>query len=112
MKTLENNIKQTREPFNFIKFIKKDLILYLYQVIKYGKIFIEKFKNENGVPPDEAATSSGKDGRSSYHTIQTMSAIHTLLLYFIIPIFTTTMFCVFMILSVNLKIYLRGVKCG
>ncbi len=37
-----------------------------------------------------------------YHTIQTWSAIHTCLLYVIFFVFTTIMFCVFSILSVDL----------
>ena len=78
----------------------------MYWEYEYGKIFIEKFKNKSGVPPDEAATSSGKDGSKGYHTIQTLSAIHTCLLYVIFLVFTTIMFCVFSILSVDLKIYL------
>ena len=40
------------------------------------------------------------------------SAIHSCLLYVIFLVFTTIMFCVFLILSVDLKIYLWGVKCG
>ena len=78
----------------------------MYWEYEYGRIFIEKFKNKNGVPPDEAATSSGKDGRSKLPHDTDMSAIHTRLLYVIFLAFTTIMFCVFLILSVDLKIYL------
>ena len=86
-----NNI-QTREPFNFIK---KDLILYLYQVIKYGKIFIEKFKNENGVPPDEAATSSGKDGRNRLpHDTDFVCDTHMFIIRYIFGFYNYNVLCI------------------
>ena len=68
-----------------------------------------EIQGQHGVPPDEAATSSGKGWYSSYHTIQTESAIHTWLLYVNFHVFTTEMLGGFWMWALR---YIRGVKCG
>ena len=48
----------------------------LYKNDRYGNIF-QRIQGHNGVPPDEAATSSGKDGNTATTRYRQASAIHT-----------------------------------